>query len=540
MAPRMTRAAAKAAAEAGIDVHVDDNHDITTDAPKTEAFWNDETSQTPTEETIERSVLETLDTNIPIERADTEEHGKRTTFDKTEVNAQHYDTEALSEIPEPSDAIQRLESLFQAQVSDEENEEATIDVILSRRGSAFVADTLQSMSNVDVEHNSDEKIQDEPVAMEDSGPVTEADSANLEEGIAKDRTAAQMEEQTTEHQEPQGLRDQASATMAAQDVIPTVGTSLKDPESHRALVQNITPKVEPKQVTILTAEALAQAQKTKSRSTISALHTPPRVTKSNKPVTKSTFQLPGEAIATKLKAQREERLLRMAEEEKKRKEFKARPMAKPTKPLLFKATVTSRARMSLMHERSQDVAKPTDAIASRSKLLSRPSLPATKHTTPGRPSFAVSMGTARFAASTNSPLTKSTTISKSRPIVRKQNTARSAIENQKLVSRVSVAAKTNENVDRISCPPKKTVRATGAEVFRRPMLQKAEQEKALKEKIDAQKKARMEAAERSKNLARAFAEKKKSASQASSRNVSGTLIFEGTEGSVATTAVANN
>jgi len=72
------------------------------------------------------------------------------------------------------------------------------------------------------------------------------------------------------------------------------------------------------------------------------------------------------------------------------------------------------------------------------------------------------------------------------------------------------------------------------------MLQKAEQEKALKEKIDAQKKARMEAAERSKNLARAFAEKKKSASQASSRNVSGRLISEGVESSVVTTAVAIN
>lgn len=72
------------------------------------------------------------------------------------------------------------------------------------------------------------------------------------------------------------------------------------------------------------------------------------------------------------------------------------------------------------------------------------------------------------------------------------------------------------------------------------MLQKAEQEKALKEKIEAQKKARIEAAERSKNLARAFAEKKKSASQASSRNVSGPLTFEGGEGSVVKTIVATN
>lgn len=533
----MTRAAAKAAAEAGIDVHVDDSHNATADAPEKEAFWNDETSQTLTEEPAERSVLESIDTNISVERADTEEYGKMTASDETEVNAQH---EAPNETSNPSDAVQRLESLFQAQVSDEENEEATIDVILSRRGSAFVGETMQSMSYANVEHNGAAKINDELVVMEHSVPDDGANSVNLEESTVNDRIAAQKEEQTTEQPESNISRDKARARSDAEDVIVAVETPVREPGPSCALAHNTTLEAPPKQETVMTAEAPAQVQKTKSRSTISALHTPPRATKSNKPVTKSTFQLSGEAIAAKLKAQREERLLRMEEEEKRRKEFKARPMAKPTKPLVFKATLTSRARMSLMHERSQIVAKSADPIADRSKSSSRPSLPATKHTAPGRPSFAVSMGTGRLAASTNSPLAISTITSQSQSTVRKQNTARSTIENHKPVSRVGVPAKTNGTADSVSCPPRRTVRATGAGVFRRPMLQKAEQEKALKEKIEAQKKARIEAAERSKNLARAFAEKKKSASQASSRNVSGPLTFEGGEGSVVKTIVATN
>lgn len=51
--------------------------------------------------------------------------------------------------------------------------------------------------------------------------------------------------------------------------------------------------------------------------------------KSTKPVTKPTFQLPGEATALKLKAQKEERLKRMEEAEAAKKAALAAPVRKP-------------------------------------------------------------------------------------------------------------------------------------------------------------------------------------------------------------------
>jgi len=539
----MTRAAAKAAAAADVDVHLDESPD----APRKEPLWNDETSQTPIDASAERSVLDSIDTNIEIERANTQEHGKMAGSEVAEINAQYDDTEAPNEDSDPSDAKQRLESLFAAQIPNAENEEATISVIQSRRGSTTPEVTMQQMDDVkEVDGAIKDKMDDEFVAMGGSGLQTGVQTIDMEEGIRDDKRAALTQEQTVDHQELTAARHTTNVAVDAEDVAFADGSALNNasiplPEP----AQDTAINMDLKQERVSKAQTPAHTQQVRSRSTISALHTPPRATKSNKPVTKSTFQLPGEAIAAKLRAQREERLLRMEEEEKKRREFKARPVSKPIKPFEPKATLTSRVRMSLLHERTQEDSKP-DAIADRSKPLSRPSLPATKHAAPGRLSFAANIGKARPASSTNSPLATSTnsqtpragstTTTRSRLTVDKQITTRPAIEKaRKSVSSVSVPTEKKGDGEGVMHPPKKTVRATGAEVFRRPMLQKAEEEKALREKIDAQKKARMEAAERSKNMARAFAEKKKSASQASSRNVSGPMS---TDSPVATIDVA--
>lgn len=498
----MTRAAAKAQAAAGTDVHVDEDHNTTPNAPEAEVpFWDDKSSSTkaPTD----RTALEPVNTNIDsgsFRMGDVQERQKMA-GSRGEAVAQDEDLPAQHHTTHSSDAVQRLESLFQTQPHNEENEEATIHVILSRRGSILPEMTMQQMvSTNDVDGGHAGKMDDVRVNRSANESTVET-----REVVEKEQELAQPQKQVHDHEEVTTSRAQVGeeTTANGQKHIPDQ-------------TQRITPVVKPRQTAVAPTQVPSQIDQVKSKSNISALHTPPRATKSNKPVTKSSFQLPGEAIAAKLKAQREERLRRAEEEEKKRKEFKARPMMKPTKPLEFKATLTSRARMSLMQERSQDVQKPVDVIAERSKLSNRPSLPANRHAAPGRPSFAASVGTSRFAASTRSPLitTQPTT---RRPMSNSSATAK------KPAIRASIPAKTKEDVNNASLPPRRMTKATGAEVFRRPMLQKAEEEKALKEKIEAQKKARMEAAERSKNLARAFAEKKKSASQASSRNVSGPL-----------------
>ncbi|KAK0108441.1 hypothetical protein ONS95_003244 [Cadophora gregata] len=69
--------------------------------------------------------------------------------------------------------------------------------------------------------------------------------------------------------------------------------------------------------------------------------------KSNKPPTKPTFELPGEELSRRKKAAHEARLKAQEEEERKRREFKARPVRNSVAPnMVPRETVASRARQS--------------------------------------------------------------------------------------------------------------------------------------------------------------------------------------------------
>ncbi|KAE8445655.1 hypothetical protein EG329_012952 [Mollisiaceae sp. DMI_Dod_QoI] len=69
--------------------------------------------------------------------------------------------------------------------------------------------------------------------------------------------------------------------------------------------------------------------------------------KSTKPPTKSTFELPGEALSRKKREAHEARLKAQEEEERKRREFKARPIRNSVVPdFVPRETVASRARQS--------------------------------------------------------------------------------------------------------------------------------------------------------------------------------------------------
>ncbi|KAI9664810.1 MAG: hypothetical protein M1821_006258 [Bathelium mastoideum] len=113
-----------------------------------------------------------------------------------------------------------------------------------------------------------------------------------------------------------------------------------------------------------------QANSSKRRPVSLSFPTPPPPPKSRKPPTKPTFQLPGEAIAAKLKAQREERLKREQEDEQKKREFKARPIRKSVVPAIsVKDTAASRARKSLLHPQAEN---PTNNEDKRTSLAPRP------------------------------------------------------------------------------------------------------------------------------------------------------------------------
>ena len=118
---------------------------------------------------------------------------------------------------------------------------------------------------------------------------------------------------------------------------------------------------------------------------ISSVHKAPfQPIKSTKPPTRPNFELPGEAVARRLKEQREERSKHEEDEAAKPRVFKARPVRQSHTPAV-KLTATTKARLSMAKGEHLGSSKPAArltsmAAASPNKRLSTLSVP--KHSTP--------------------------------------------------------------------------------------------------------------------------------------------------------------
>ncbi|KAF2840608.1 hypothetical protein M501DRAFT_620531 [Patellaria atrata CBS 101060] len=233
--------------------------------------------------------------------------------------------------------------------------------------------------------------------------------------------------------------------------------------------------------------------------------TPPPPPKSKKAPTKSTFTLPGEAVAAKLKAQREERLKRdekarkAKEEEKNGKEEKdvveekkdevivavkemKKPLVRATKAPVVRTTAASRARESLMRgelpsERTSAIGVADGAAAKRASIIST-------------------------GANTAAPLRP-----KPAPNSSKSRTASNTTSNS--LTRESSASTTADKAagERKAAPASKPL--TGKAIFKRDKVEKEDLERKRKEKEEAARKARAEAAERGRVASREWAERMK-------------------------------
>lgn len=210
--------------------------------------------------------------------------------------------------------------------------------------------------------------------------------------------------------------------------------------------------------------------------------------KSTKAPTQSTFKLPGEAVAEKLKAAKEARMAKGAEDEKKRA-FKARPVpASMSRAPSVRQTNSSKARESLMNGTRPVLAFKTAHQRANSAATSRPAAPKPR---------VVSNDTSKTTSSSSRP-----PISAPR---KRPSTAMAAIDKPRASLATSNGAPRLASIS--SGPSKGTTK--GKEVFNRAAAAKAAADKEKLEKEEATKRARAEAAERSKQMARAFAEKQK-------------------------------
>jgi len=224
---------------------------------------------------------------------------------------------------------------------------------------------------------------------------------------------------------------------------------------------------------------------------------PPPPPKSTKAPTQSTFTLPGEAVAAKLKAAREARALKESEEGKKAA-FKARPVpAGLARAPSVRQTAASRGRESLMA--SKDLKEDKGGLA-RSTLAG------------GASSFKSSTTTAN-AATSRSTTAKSTgdLNVRKRVSTTQANTGkpRSSLLSASTTTTSAAAAHplTSRNVSATTTSTK------GKEVFNRSHAAQATEAKMKAEKEAATRKARIEAAERGRVASREWAERQKRAGE---------------------------
>ncbi|ROT39354.1 hypothetical protein SODALDRAFT_332791 [Sodiomyces alkalinus F11] len=251
-----------------------------------------------------------------------------------------------------------------------------------------------------------------------------------------------------------------------------------------------------------------------SHSDAPATTVPPRQrAKSTKAPTRPHFELPGEAISRRKREQREKELKEKEESEKKRREFRAQPIragaASATYP---RETAASRARR--LKATSEETTPPA-TTTSPSKATSTSTAKSTTNTSkrasmvvPGssRPALAKSASTSSLSATSS--------------VSRGRATARTAVGEMQ-GSRTSrgtseSTGSTSGKRSTVSAEDAQKQRQRGREIYEQDNSYAEQRERERRQREEAAKKAREEAAERSRQASREWAEKQRRKQQMSS------------------------
>lgn len=211
--------------------------------------------------------------------------------------------------------------------------------------------------------------------------------------------------------------------------------------------------------------------------------------KSMKPPTRPTFELPGEAISRRKREEREARLRAQEEEERKRREFKARPIRSSLAPnSLPRETLASRARQgraSGQSESGTSLATPGSAARARQSL-----------TLPASSRVSLSRGRSELLAD-QYPAAAGTS--------RATSTSTGSVRGGAGPGSVASVSKRST----VSAEDQQQQKTRARQIFVRDNGISAERDRGKRERENATKLARQEAAERSRFLSREWAEKQK-------------------------------
>ncbi|PQE19143.1 carboxylesterase family protein [Rutstroemia sp. NJR-2017a BBW] len=217
--------------------------------------------------------------------------------------------------------------------------------------------------------------------------------------------------------------------------------------------------------------------------------------KSTKPLTKPTaFELPGEALSRRKKEAHEAKLKAQEEEERKRREFKARPISTTfSSRTLPRDTAASRARQSKVGE-SSEVANLT--VSKRSSIIGahRPSIPDLQR---------ANSSATRTRVQVQQPVRK--------PSPSHHGPAMSGLAMQRTVSEADVVLQ----------------RRRAKELYDRDAKLEEEMKREKEEREAAAKRSREEAAERGRQASREWAEKQKAKRMGESNKGAGSGVKSG-------------
>ncbi|KAL8998564.1 MAG: hypothetical protein Q9169_002404 [Polycauliona sp. 2 TL-2023] len=359
-------------------------------------------------------------------------------------------------------------------------------------------DSIEAMDKFEEEM---EKVGDLLPVVKKSGQPPKGRKRNaVKDGVAKDRTGnqglapTQQPQNGSSSKQKTSLVDSNNVTRAKRGPA-AVATTV--PPANGTTTSPTTRKVSDSSSTSENSTSIAVKKR------VSSVHKAPFVpTKSSKPPTRASFELPGEAVARRLREAREERLKR--EEEQKdvprKTSFKARPVRLSQAPIV-KPTATSRARISMAKGETPAAVATTKSPVPKSNPLSSAGTASNGNAGKRLSTLSVNKRAAPTSANTSARVNRASAVTA-------QNGPQATKIRQSMQSSVRPS---------ITAADAAQMKAKGKSIFNRGRIEHDELEQMKKDKKDAAKKARAEAAERGRIASREWAEKQKAKKVAAKR-----------------------
>lgn len=254
------------------------------------------------------------------------------------------------------------------------------------------------------------------------------------------------------------------------------------------------------------------APKAKTRPISALVKTPFVPARSAKPTTTASFELPGEAIARKLKAQREERKAR-EEERAKNAASNPRPVAKPTTSQQGTARSTFRSSVYGSNSSSTTAPKPIAPPPStlkpqvpRQRPVSVMAMPTNSEFSTARPALKRQASTSTFSSARTTSFSNSI---KSMSSASRTSSMTSTAPSITITNVSKAPCVTAAGPRHLSAQDRFASKQRGKQIFQKDKDEKEDREREKKEKEEAARKAREEAAERGRQASREWAERQR-------------------------------